>query len=501
MMTEQQFLEFFRARVAEGLKLWDIPSVSIGIIKDGKTVLCEGFGNRDLEQGLPATKDTLYQIGSCTKAFTAALVAILVDQGKLDWDEPIVNYMPQIRFYDDNTTSTLTVRDILCHRSGLPRHEYSWYGSSFTKDELMHNLRYLEPNQPIRTKFQYNNYGYILAGYIVEKLTGKSWEQCVQEYIFEPLGMKRSNMFVDVIRNDADHAEPYDRTDPAADMMVGMEKIPFYKMPEEDYEKGIGAPLGPAGTINSSAEEMLRWVALQLNNGELDGKRVISEASMAQLHMPHMLVAASKNAESKAKSYALGWSAEAYRGHDLIQHGGNINGFTAYTGFIPELNLGVVAYANMNVGMLGDALAHDVYDYYIGVEDTNWVQRDYDRYKEVFSVRGDMMKPFTGEKKEGTVWSHPLEDYAGTYFHAGYMPVEVTLEEGKLYLHFNGVKTELRHFHYDTFITSDLLGGGEIPPGLPVQFSAEAFRSTVGALTMPLCFEPGAEPTRFTRKD
>ena len=181
MITEQQFLESIRNQVEEGLKLWESPSVSIGIVKDGRIVLCEGFGKRDVENDLPATGDTLYQIGSCTKAFTSALVAIMVDQGKLSWDEPLIKYLPEIRFYEDSTTSNLTLRDILSHRSGLPRHEYAWYGTDFTKEELMFNLRYLEPNKPIRTKFQYNNYGFMLAGYAVERVTGKSWEDCVEE--------------------------------------------------------------------------------------------------------------------------------------------------------------------------------------------------------------------------------------------------------------------------------------------------------------------------------
>ena len=307
----------------------------------------------------------------------------------------------------------------------------------------------------------------------------------------------------DTIEEDENHAAPYDREDPNVPMK-GMRKIPFYKMPEEDYEKGIGAPLGPAGTINSSAEEMLKWVAMHMNGGEFEGKRVISEKAIRELHLPHMLLPGGRGMpcdEIKGNSYALGWMTETYRGYTLVEHGGNINGFSAYTSFLPELNLGVVAYTNMNVSILHQALSREVYDYYMGVESGDWVNRCYEQMSKAGSTRGNMMKAYTGEKKEGTVWSHPLEDYAGTYFHAGYMPVEVTLEDGKLFMQFNEVKTELRHFHYDTFVTSDLMGGGEIPPGLPVQFSAEAFRSTVGALTMPLCFEPGAEPTRFTRKD
>ena len=175
-MEDQKFFDQLREMANAGLELWESPSVSVGVVKDGKVVFCEGFGSRDVAKNLPANGETLYQIGSCSKAFTAALVSILVDQGKLDWDTPIVQYVPDIRFYDDFTTESVTLRDLLSHRTGLPRHEYSWYGTDFDKEQLVHNLRHLEPNQPIRSKFQYNNQCFILAGYIVERVTGKSFE-------------------------------------------------------------------------------------------------------------------------------------------------------------------------------------------------------------------------------------------------------------------------------------------------------------------------------------
>ena len=503
MRTEQEFLDYIRKQAEDGLKLWESPSVAIGIIKDGKVVLCEGFGHRDVEAGFPATGKSLYQMGSCSKAFTSALVAILVDQGKISWDEPLINYLPNVRFLEDYTTSNLTMRDILSHRSGLPRHEYAWYGTDFTKEELVFNLRYLEPNKPIRTKFQYNNYGYILAGYAVEKITGKTWEECVQEYILNPLGMERTNMFVDATTTDPDHAEPYDRPDAAADNMKGMKKIPFYKMAEEDYTTQTGSPAGPAAAVNSSAEEMLKWVTLHLNRGEFDGKRIISEKSMDELHKPNMLLPYlfdMPQEEMKLPSYGMGWFVESYRGYTLGEHGGNLDGFSAHTGFIPELNLGVVAYTNMNVSNLHVALAHEIYDYYIGAEGGNWVQRYHDYCTKQGEKRSSITTYFAGEKTEGTVPSHPLEAYTGTYTRNGYTPVTIRLDNGKLYLKFIDGDTELRHYHYDTFLTSDLMGGGEISPGLPVSFQTADFRSNIETLVMPLCFEEGAAPIRFKKQ-
>ena len=494
-MNEQQFLEFLRKQINDGLDLWESPSVSVGIIKDGRTVLCEGFGNRDTD--LPATERTLYQLASCSKAFTSALVAIMVDQGKLSWDTPLIQYLPNVRFYEEYTTSNITLRDILCHRSGLPRHEYSWYGTDFTKEELVFNLRYLEPNKPIRTKFQYNNYGFMLAGYAVERVTGMSWEACVEEY------MSRTNMFVDALKMDTDHAAPFDRTDPAIDMMKGMRKIPHYKMTSEDYASKIGSPMGPAATVNSCVEEMLNWVSLHLNNGEFQGKQIISKEAMAEMHKPNMLLPTLMDMpqeETTNPTYGLGWFVETYRGHKLVEHGGNLDGFSTYTSFIPDINLGVVVFTNMNVSQLHVALAKEIYDYYLGVESGNWVKRYHDYLTEQTKKRLDFTTPFTGGKVEGTKPSHPLSAYTGTYTRNGYTPVEIYLKQDELFMKFTDADTKLQHYHYDTFLTSDLMGGGEIPPGLPVTFQTAPFRSDIDVLIMPLCFEEESAPIQFKKQ-
>ena len=499
-MDDQKFFESLRDMAGEGLKLWESPSVCVGVVKDGKTVFCGGFGLRDVEKNLPADGETLYQIGSCSKAFTAALVAILVDQGKLDWDAPVTTYVPEVRFYDDFTTEAVTLRDLLCHRTGLPRHEYSWYGTDFDKATLVHNLRYLEPNQPIRTKFQYNNQCFILAGYVVERVTGKSFEECLDEYLFGPLGMNRSCAFVDDIEGNENHAEPYDRTNPD-DALHGMKKIPFYRMPKEDKSKGIGAPLGPAGSINSCAGDMLKWVTLHLNEGEFEGKRIVSKEAMQQMHKPQMLLTAPLDMpmdETEFWCYGLGWFVESFRGHKIVHHGGNINGFSGFTCFVPDLNLGVVAYTNMNSSFLHYALAREIIDHYLGAEGGNWVKRYHDFVAERLGGHEKILHAMTGDKVEGTQPSHPLEDYVGVYGRPGYTDVTITLENGALRLSFIGTEVELAHFHYDTFLLSGVMG--ELPSGIPVHFYAEEAGGRIGALSMPLVTEPGGKLIRFDRK-
>ena len=499
-MTEQEFLDSFRKKAEEGLKLWDDASVAVGIIKGGKIVLSEGFGFRNIEKELPADDQTLYQIGSCTKAFTAALVAILVDQGKLDWDTPIRSYVPDITLYDSFASDNCTLRDLMSHRTGLPRHEYSWYGTDFTRKEMVEHLKYLEPSQPFRRKFQYNNYGYILAGHIVETVTGKTYEECLQEYLFTPLGMNRSNCYVDDIEQNEDHATPYDRpTD--GDGVSGKVEIPFYRTAQENKEQGIGAPFAAAGAINSSVQDMLKWVQFHLDNGKWNGEQIVSPQAMEEMHKPSMLLAAPLDMpmpESEFHCYGMGWFSEMFRGHKFIHHGGSINGFSAFTGFVPELDLGVVAYTNMNGTYVHYALARTIVDHYLGREDENWVQRYHDFILEKNGSLDEVIKHFTGEKVEGTATSHPIPDYAGTYRRDGYSDCIVKEEDGGLVMYYIGAVIHLRHFHYDTFVTDGIVG--ELPPGIPAHFHTAEVGGAIDSLAMPLVTEEGGSLVRFVKE-
>ena len=501
-MTDQQFFEQFGQKVQDGLALWDSPSVAIGVIKDGKVVLCEGYGVRDVEQKLPATRETLYQIGSCSKAFTSALVAIMVDQGKLDWDTPIREYVPEVTLYDAFTSENCTLRDLLSHRTGIPRHEYSWYRTDFTRKELVEHMKYLEPNQPFRTKFQYNNYGYILAGYIVEKLTGKTYEECLDEYLFRPLGMDRSCCFIDDIEQDPDHAEPYDRPE-GGDGMHGLKKIPFYRASREDKSTGTGAPFAAAGSIDSCVEDMLKWVQLHLQGGKTpDGRQIISQAAMDEMHKPSMILQAPLDMpmeETQFCCYGMGWFAEVFRGHKILQHGGNIDGFSGFTSFVPDLNLGVVAYTNLNSSFLHYALARTIIDHYLGIEDGDWVKRYHDFVAERHGDSAKAMERFTGKQVEGTHPSHALEDFTGTYERNGYSPCVIRRQDETLVMEFLDRPNTLKYFHYDTFVTTDIVG--ELPPGIPVHFHTAEVGGMIDSLAMPLVTEAGGALVRFAKKN
>jgi len=496
-MTDMKFWSAFPNMAEDALKLYDAASVGIGVIKDGEIVCLKGFGRRDVEAGLPADGQTMYQIGSCTKAFTCLLVGKLVDDGLVEWDVPVRKYVPEVQFMDEYASEHITLRDLLAHRTGLPRHEYSWIGTDFTREELVQHLRVFEPSQELRARMQYCNYGTILAGYIIEKLTGKTWEQYLQEVIFDNLGMTRSSAYLCDIENDPNHAVPYSHE---AGKFSGIEKIDFLRMSVENKAEGIGAPFGPAGSINSTPEDMLKWVQLFLNKGKAGEKQVISEAVMKELIKPQILrhaVLDMPNPETDFITYGMGWFVELFRGHKFCQHGGNVFGFSGFTGFVPDLNLGIVAYTNQDSSFVHFALARTIIDHYLGIEDGNWVQRYYDFLKESFDSMPEGIKSLCGEQVEGTQPSHPLEEYAGTYRRPGYSDMVITLEDGKLVMNFIKTRNELAHYHYDTFRTTKIVG--EIPAGLPAVFHTAEIGGKIDAIGLPLVMEEGAPRIVFNK--
>ncbi len=497
-MSDSYFTGELAGTISEALSLWKCASVGLGVIKGGETVFCGGFGKRDLENGLDADGDTLYQIGSSSKSFTAALCAKLVDEGKLSWDKPIRETAPELRFYDAFTSDNVTLRDLLCHRTGVPRHEYSWYGNQFTRKELAENVRFLEPNQPFRSRMQYNNYGYVLAGYLVEKVTGMTWEKCLEEYLFRPLGMNRTTAFLDDIEQDENHAVPY--SSPEDGSIAGTRKIPFYRTEVEDKAAGTGAPFGPAGSINSSPSDMLKWLKFHLGDGSAADKRILSEASLNELHKPNIFLPAPLDMphdETILHSYAMGWMVEVYRGHKVMHHGGNINGFSAMMFAVPDLDLGIVALTNMDSCFLHMSVVRTIVDHYLGIEGGDWINRYYDFSSKSHDKLPETIHSLSGDKIPGTTPGHLPGDYAGSYARKGYGPCSVSAEDGRLMLHFLGADIPLEHYHYDTFTTAEIVG--ELPPGIPVCFFTAEDSGKISALSMPLVMEAGGRRIRFEK--
>jgi len=286
----------FDAIVNKGLEGLNVPGVAVAVIVEDEVVLAKGYGFKDLENKVPMTADTLLAIGSSSKAFTVFALGTLVDEGKLDWDKPLRNYIPWFKLYDSFASERLTPRDAVTHRSGLPRHDLSWYNNTtISREDLVRRLAYLKPTADLRAVWQYNNLMYLTAGYLVEVLTGKTWEDGVRAQVLNPLGMKRTNFAVADSQKDSDYALPYREREGK------LEKIPFRSLTN----------MGPAGSINSSANEMSKWVLVHINGGKLKDKAIINSQTVQDMHLAHMPTGETPEIpEVTPADYGMGWSID-----------------------------------------------------------------------------------------------------------------------------------------------------------------------------------------------
>ncbi len=436
-------MEWLRDFINNTIQEWKVPGLAIAIVQDNQIIFCEGFGLRDVEKGLKVTPKTLFAIGSCTKAFTTMAMGILADRGKLDWDKPVRNYLPTFKLYDSYATEHITPRDLVTHRSGLPRHDGVWYGTPFTRQEIVERLQYLEPSHELRTVFQYQNLMYMTAGYLVGQIAGSSWEEFVQQEIFNPLSMEGSNFSVVKSQEADDFALPYQEKDDE------VKEIPF---------RNIDA-VGPAGSINAHVTDMAKWLLLHLNQGKYDDKQIISSGNLSQMHMPQFVAPGPLEYEEILySSYGLGWGITAYRGHNFIQHGGGIDGFSALTTLMPQDKIGVVVLTNMNGTPLPSILTYQICDRLLGLDEVPWNERIKKKVDEAKEAAEKAKETTSSDRKTGTQPSHPLEDYTGNFEHPAYGIVSIEINDTHLKATHYSTVYELQHYHYDIFeLKSELL--------------------------------------------
>jgi CubicO group peptidase (beta-lactamase class C family) len=486
--TAKDALAGYDEFVDKMVKESNVPGLAIAIVKGGEVVYAKGFGYRDVEKKLPVTPDTLFAIGSSTKAFTTFTMATLVDEGKLDWDKPVRTFLPGFRMYDADTTELITPRDLVTHRSGLPRHDLVWY-NNFTnsRKEIVERLRYLEPNEQLRAKWQYNNLMFLTAGYLVESITGKSWEDNVRERIFEPLGMNHSNFSVAESQQTEDYSLPYREDDD--------DKILL--MPFRDISM-----IGPAGSINSSANDMAKWVKLHLGNGTVgDGpgnKQIISAATLADLHAPYMIMGVPpERPEFSAPSYALGWMVDSYRGHPRVEHGGNIDGFSALVTLLPQDDLGMVILTNKNGTGTPERLVRHTLDRFLKLDPIDWQGEALAKRAQGKEADKEAKAKKDTVRKPGTKPAHTLAEYAGDYENPGYGPLKVAAVGDRLELTYNGITAPLEHWHYEVWNGKE--GAAKDPTFDDSKFLFQGdVKGNVSAVSAQ--FEPQVKDIVFTKK-
>jgi CubicO group peptidase (beta-lactamase class C family) len=441
-------LQGFDAYMEKTVKDWNAPAVGVGVVAGDKLVFAKGYGYRDYEKKLPFTATTLCPIASNTKLFTAVAAGLLVAEGKLTWDEPIRDSVPSIRFHDDHLNNTVTLRDMLAHRTGITRHDTIWYKSDFTRKELFERLKYLEPKEPIRQTFLYNNMMYAGAGYAIELQSGKTWEDFVRERIFEPLAMKDTVFTIAEMTAKPDFGVPFtERRD----------SFEIYKIPY--YEETVG--VAPAGAIISNIEDLSHWLIALMNDGKYQGRQVLPpevlKATLAPaIALPNTGLEVRGFGEVLNTAYGMGRQTSSYRGHLLTAHGGDIDGFHSQVSFLPVEKIGVIVFViGDHAASLYNTVSYNVYERLLGMDPTPWSERLLEIRKKGKAAGTQARAKAGAGQVQGTRPSHALADYAGEYEHPAYGVLKIAMEGGQLQFDFHQLKFPLSHFHYDRFDTPD----------------------------------------------
>jgi len=435
--------------VARSMKTFEVPGMAVAIVKNGKVVYAKGYGVRKLGDPAPVDENTLFGIGSNTKAFTAAALATLVDAGKISWDDPVFERLKGFEMYDPYVSKEMRIRDLLCHRSGLGLGEGDlmfWPHTTFTRDEVVYRLRFLKPATSFRTTYAYNNLMFLTAGQVVAEVSGQSWDDYIKEKIFAPLGMNNSNTSNSLFSPSGNWAYPHSKVDGK------LQVIPF-----ENLDNA-----GPAGSINSSIADMSKWVLLQLNHGKFPGaeNRLFSERSSNTMWAQQMIVPVRpapeeiKVLQAHFAGYGMGWGLRDYRGRKLVGHTGGVAGFVTRVMLVPEENLGVIILTNAESDIAFDSVLYHILDSYLGGSTiinikTFKAMSDKDRV-EADEVMAKASQSRAAESKP----SLPLEKYSGDYTDPWYGKVSIKQENGGLVLNFERTPkgiAELQRWQYDTF--------------------------------------------------
>lgn len=466
--------------VLKELDRWKVPGLELAIVKDGEVVVAGGYGRRDLARNLPVTPHTLFNHGSTGKAFTAFLIGTLVDDGLLDWDGLVVDYLPDFRLSDPYITSKVTVRDLLTHRTGLPSHEFAWVANpSLPRAELVRRIRYLELNRDLRQQWQYSNLSYTTAGHVAGTVTNSTWEDQMRERVFEPLGMKRTVTTVEEQRESKDAAVAYAERD---EDVVAI-----------DYRNMNNA--APAGQVISCATDISRWLLCHADGGVVEGNRIISEATLKELHTLQMSTGALLRdippfTHLGFYGYGLGWLVGIYRGQEWIWHNGGVDGFRTEMTIFPKARLGVALSANLHETQFAFAMLNQVLDRLVGEEAENWPERIFDR---LIEARSQAVDAHPEETTNGPGPSHLLPNYAGEYEHPGYGRVTVSVEGSNLRFRVGDLDMEAEHSNFDTWKTEYSI----VQHTATASFVTDA-EGVVSEVVIP--FEPEVQAIRFQRR-
>jgi CubicO group peptidase (beta-lactamase class C family) len=433
------------AVVRAALKAWGVPGAAVAVVRNDEVVYLQGHGLREAGGDRPVTSDSVFPLASCTKAFTTAAIALLVDEDKVRWDDPVRKHLSWFRLADPLADRDVTLRDLVTHRTGLRGHDLLWYRSPWKQEEVVRRAGLLPLDRPFRASFQYQSTMVTAAGLAAGAAAKTTWADLVRERLLAPLDMTGASLTTAEAEKAADRAMPHRRGRDDSP-----EPIPWYAQEEPN----------PAGSLNASARDLAKWLRFQLADGSYNGKRLVSAAALGETRAPQVALSVEGidrelNPETNLMSYGMGWLIADYRGKLIVSHAGAIDGFRALILLVPRERLGIALLCNLHQTRMNFALGNDLLDLYLGLPKKDW--NTY--YLGIVKKEGEAARARQREKlarrQPNTKPSLPLSAYAATYEHPAYGTARVTVEGGGLVLRWSSFRWPLDHFHHDTFSVQD----------------------------------------------
>lgn len=391
--------------VQAAMQSWNCPGVAFAIVQGDQVLHHGAFGLRDVENSLPMTEDTRFAMASVTKSFTAMSIALLVDEGKLEWDKPVCEYMPEFLLNDEYVTRHVTVRDMLSHRTGLPRHDMAAWRIDVSLAEFVKRMRHYKFSATLREKFQYNNLMYYASAYLIEKLANQPWDEFIQKRIFELLGMTASNFVPDAPREGQFTSQGYrvDRDEPGG--AKGLVRMP--------YGQHTRLSPGAAGALFSTLSDLSQWLKIHVNDGRTGDVKLISADNLKQMHLPQTIIPGGGISEAlhgnTIFTYGMGWFVEPYHGYTLVHHGGNVEGFSLIIGFVPQARVGVVGLTNVAGLPLRDVLLYEGIDCALDLPERDWNTRFHQVTDPVLKGMAQGKQTAAQERLENAPATHGLD--------------------------------------------------------------------------------------------
>jgi CubicO group peptidase (beta-lactamase class C family) len=470
------------ALIEKGMRDFKVPGLAIAIVDDERVLYQRGFGVRDIAKSKPVTPDTLFMLASISKSFTVSAMHASAHSGRFAWDQPVTTYVPEFALQDQRATSEMTVRDLVTHRSGLPRHDQVWLERDVSALELVTVLKHLQPNASFRSKYHYQNLMYMTAGHLLARVTGMSWASALKKTLFVPLGMKRATTSLEEMKRDSDHANGYE--------LIG-------DKPHVAQPMKLDA-MGPTGGVIASVSELARFVSMHIAGGAWRGRGVLPQSAVTAMQTPETVMTESVEwPEISPTQYGMGWFLTHYRGHRFVHHGGNLRGFSTLVSFMPQEKLGIVFLSNVGTSSLRMPLTYSIYDLLLDLSPLDWLARYKDYVSRVaISAKKAREEEFSLRKTHNEIAPTlaSLREFLGRYEHPAYGVASIELQGKQLSLRREEEVAPLRHLHHDVFMTpeSKLSRLSRIAVSFHRGFDGE-----VSGLSIP--FEPTVKAIVFDR--